>query len=140
VHKKANHQITRTRRMVGPPEYLNCFSTTSSRKVFFGPSAFRSLREFFTGRARYEKRSDTVKGLQLGVCFVAEGPKRRNTFGRPEQEKCRSYQLGSFVAYFQMHQLKDEMTNRPMITCVMIVIICKGYECKFTQAAPCAYK
>ena len=36
-------------------EYLNRFSTTSSGKVFFGPSAFQSLREFFTGRARYEK-------------------------------------------------------------------------------------
>jgi hypothetical protein len=36
----------------------------------------------------------------LGVCFVAEGPVRRNTFGRPEQEQCRSYQSGSFVAYF----------------------------------------
>jgi hypothetical protein len=63
-------------------EYLNRFSTTSSGKVFFGPSTFRSLREFFTGRARYEKRSSTVKGLLLGVCFVAEGPIRRNTFGR----------------------------------------------------------
>jgi hypothetical protein len=109
-------------------------------KVFFGPLAFRSLREFFTGRARYEKRSGTVKGLVLGVCFVAEGPIRRNTFGRPEQEQCRSYQSGSFVAYFQMHRLKDEMTNWPMITCVMIVIICRGYECKFTQATPCVYK
>jgi hypothetical protein len=33
------------------------------------------------------------------VCFVAEGTMRRNTFGRPEQEQCRSFQLGSFVAY-----------------------------------------
>jgi hypothetical protein len=36
----------------------------------------------------------------LGVCFVVEGLVRRNTFGRPEQEQCRSYQSGSFVAYF----------------------------------------
>jgi hypothetical protein len=27
-------------------EYYNCFSATSSGKVFFGPSAFRSLRVF----------------------------------------------------------------------------------------------
>jgi hypothetical protein len=121
-------------------EYLNRFSTMSSGKVFFGPSAFRSLKEFFKGRARYEKRSSTMKGLLLGVCFVAEGPVRRNTFGRPEQEHCRSYQSGSFVVYFEMHRLKDEMTNRPMITCVMIVVICRGHECKFTQAASCAYK
>jgi hypothetical protein len=121
-------------------EYLNRFSTTSSGKVFFGPSAFQSLKEFFTGQARYEKRSGTVKGLLLGVCFVAEGLVRRSTFVRPEQEQCRSYQSRSFVVYFKMHRLKDEMTNRPMITCVMIVIICRGHECKFTQAAPYAYK
>jgi hypothetical protein len=120
-------------------EYLNCFSTTSSGKVFFEPSAFRSLKEFFTGRARYEKRSGTVKGLLLGICFVAKGPVRRNTFGRPKAQ-CRSYQSGSFVAYLQMHRLKDEMTNRPITTCVMIVTICKGHECNFSQAASCAYK
>ena len=121
-------------------EYLNRFSATSSGKVFFEPSAFRSLREFFTGRARYEKRSGTVKCLLLGVCFVAEGPIRINTFGRSTQKQSRSYQSESFVAYFQMHRLKDEMTNRPMIACIMIVIICKGHECNFSQVAPCAYK
>jgi hypothetical protein len=35
---------------------------------------------------------------------------------------------------------KDEMTNKPMIVCVMIVIDCEGHQCNFTQAAPCAYK
>jgi hypothetical protein len=51
------------------------FSATSSGKVFFGPSASRSLRDFFfTNQARYEKRSSTAKGLLLGPCFVAEGP------------------------------------------------------------------
>jgi hypothetical protein len=39
-----------------------------------------------------------------------------------------------------VNQLKDEMTNKPMIVCVMIVIDCKGHKCNFTQAAPCAYK
>ena len=111
-------------------KYLNRFSATSSGKVFFGPSAFRSLREFFTGRARYEKWSGTVKGLLLGVCFVAEGPIRRNTFGRLTQS--RSYQSESFGVYFQMHRLKDEMTNQPPIACIMIVIICKGHECNFS--------
>jgi hypothetical protein len=65
-------------------EYLNRFSTTSSGKVFFGPSAFRSLKEFFTDRARYEKRPGTVKGLLLGGFFVTEDLGRRNTFERPE--------------------------------------------------------
>jgi hypothetical protein len=36
----------------------------------------------------------------LGVCFVAEGPIRINTFGRSTQKQSRSYQSGSFVAYF----------------------------------------
>jgi hypothetical protein len=36
--------------------------------VFFGPSASRSLRDFFTDQARYEKRSSTAKGLLLGPC------------------------------------------------------------------------
>jgi hypothetical protein len=49
-------------------EYLNRFSTTSSGKVFFGPSAFRSIKEFFTGRARHKKtiwhhEGSTVGGL-----------------------------------------------------------------------------
>jgi hypothetical protein len=116
------------------------FLDNELREGIFGPSAFRSLKEFFTGRAHYEKRSGTVKGLLLGVCFIAKGPVRRSTFERPEQEQCRSYQSGSFVVYFKMHQLKDKMTNRPVITCVMIVIIYRGHECKFTQVALCAYK
>jgi hypothetical protein len=45
--------------------------------VFFGPSAIRSLGDFFTNQARYEKRSSTAKGLLLGVCFVAEDPIRK---------------------------------------------------------------
>jgi hypothetical protein len=45
--------------------------------VFFGSSASRSLEDFFTDQARYEKRSSTAKGILLGVCFVAEDPKGR---------------------------------------------------------------
>jgi hypothetical protein len=119
-------------------EYLNHFSATRSGKVFFGPSASRSLREFFMGRAHYEKRSGTVKGLLLGACFVAEGPIRRNTFEKLTQS--RSYQSESFGVHYQMHRLKDEMTNRPVITCIMIVNLCKGHEFNFSQAASCAYK
>jgi hypothetical protein len=32
----------------------------------------------------------------IGVCFVAEGPVRRNTFGRSTQKQRRSYHPGSF--------------------------------------------
>jgi hypothetical protein len=58
-------------------DYFNRFSPTSSGKVFFGSSASRSLEDFFTDQARYEKRSGTAKGLLLGVSFVAEDPKAR---------------------------------------------------------------
>jgi hypothetical protein len=83
-------------------EYFNRFSATSSGKVFFGPSAFRSLWDFFADRARYEKRSSTAKGLPLGACFVAEGPLSKNTFGRTSRKQTqhegihRSYEPGSF--------------------------------------------
>jgi hypothetical protein len=39
-----------------------------------------------------------------------------------------------------VNRLKDEMTNKPKIVCVMTVIDCKGHKCNFTQAVPCAYK
>jgi hypothetical protein len=98
---KANRQIARTRWTVDRSvpgrriarslvsterwttrrlEYFNHFSATSSGKVFFGPSAFRSLWDFFADRARYEKRSSTAKGLLLGACFFAEGSLSKNTF------------------------------------------------------------
>jgi hypothetical protein len=79
-----------------------------------------------------------MKGLLLGAYFVAEGPIRRNTFGRLAQS--RSYQSKGFGVHFQMHRLKDEMTNRPVITCIMIVNLYKGHECNFSQDASCAYK
>jgi hypothetical protein len=72
-------------------EFCDCFSATSSGKVFYGSSALRSLGDFFTHQARYEKRSSTVKGLLLGVWFFAEDPVRKNTFGRSSQKQCRSY-------------------------------------------------
>jgi hypothetical protein len=72
-------------------EYCDRFPAMSSGKVFFVSSAFRSLGDFFTDQARYEKRSSTTKGLLLGVCFVAEDPVRRNAFGRSSQKQCRSY-------------------------------------------------
>ena len=78
--------------MVGPlrARQLYRFPATSSGKVFFGPSALRSLGDFFTDQARYEKRSSTAKGLLLGVCFVAEDPEERNTFGRSSQSKAEA--------------------------------------------------
>jgi hypothetical protein len=126
-------------------EYFNRFSATSSGKVFFEPSAFRSLGDFFTDQARYEKRSSTTKGLLLGACFVAEDPVRRNTFGSSSQKavpKLSSIKLrhSGMSQDEGVNQLKDEMTNRPVITFIMIVSICKGHECNFSQAASCAYK
>jgi hypothetical protein len=39
-----------------------------------------------------------------------------------------------------VNRLKVEMTQRPMVFCVIIVVNCKGHKCNYTQAAPCAYK
>jgi hypothetical protein len=50
------------------------FSATSSAKVFFGPSANRSLRDFFTDQARYEKRSSTAKGYCWGHASLPKVP------------------------------------------------------------------
>jgi hypothetical protein len=95
-------------------DYFNRFSPTSSEKVFFGSSASRSIEDLFTDQARYEKRSSTAKGLLLGVCFVAEDPKK-NTFERSSQKqapkllsvklrhKDKSQDEGS-------NRLKDELT------------------------------
>jgi hypothetical protein len=96
-------------------DYFNRFSPTSSGKVFFGSSASRSLEDFFTDQARYEKRSSTAKGLLLGVCFVAEDPKEREHLRQILLEAAlklspvklrhddRSQEEG-------VNQLKDEMT------------------------------
>jgi hypothetical protein len=118
-------------------EYFNRFSATSSGKVFFGPSAFRSLGDFFTDQARYEKRSSTAKGLLLGACFVAKDPVRRNTFDSSSQKavpKLSSIKLqhSGMSQDEGVNRLKDEMTNRPVIACIMIVSICKGHECNFS--------
>ena len=59
-------------------DYFNRFAPMSSGKVFFGSSVSRSLEDFFTDQARYEKRSSTAKGLLLGVCFIAEDPKKEH--------------------------------------------------------------
>jgi hypothetical protein len=87
---------------------------------------------------RPDMSGEPIEQRLLGVCFVAEGPIRRNTFGRLTQS--RSYQSEGFRVHFQRRRLKDEMTNRPMIICIMIVDLCKGHECNSPQAASCAYK
>jgi hypothetical protein len=81
----------------------------------------------------------------LGACFVTEDPIRRNTFDSSSQKampKLSSIKLrhSGMSQYEGVNRLKDEMTNRPVITCIMIVSICKGHGCNFSQAASCAYK
>jgi hypothetical protein len=49
-----------------------CFSDLRHSEAF----------EFFADRARYKKRSITVKGLLLGTFFSTEGPLSKNTFTR----------------------------------------------------------
>jgi hypothetical protein len=43
-----------------------------------------------------ENLHQKTEKYMLGVCFVAEGPVRRNTFGRSTQKQSRSYHMGSF--------------------------------------------
>jgi hypothetical protein len=98
-------------------KYFNRFSATSSGKVFFGPSAFRSLWDFFTDQARYKKQSSTVKGLLLGVCFVAEGPLSKIAHKQTQHEgTCRSYDLGSFgiVTCIETKGCTDLKRKRPI--------------------------
>jgi hypothetical protein len=90
-------------------DYFNRFSPMSSGKVFFGSSASRSLEDFFTDQARYEKRSSTAKGLLLGVCFVAEDPK--------ERERLRQILSGTvpkllLIELRHNDRSQDEATNR----------------------------
>jgi hypothetical protein len=77
-------------------------------RCFSGSSASRSLEDFFTDQARYEKRSSTTKGLLLGVCFVAEDPKK-NTFERSSQK-----QASKLLSIKLRHKDKsqDEGSNR----------------------------
>jgi hypothetical protein len=57
-----------------------------------------------------------MKGLLLGVCFVAEGPVRRNTFGRSTQKQSRSYHPESFgiVKRLEMKGGTDLKMKRPL--------------------------
>jgi hypothetical protein len=47
------------------PEYFNHFSATSSEKVFFGPSAFRSLEDF--SRIKLVTKNDLAP--RWGYCW-----------------------------------------------------------------------
>jgi hypothetical protein len=70
----------------------------------------------------------SVSRILLGVCFVAEDPEERNTFGRSSKKQYQSYHSRSFGIVTSQdegaNRLKDEMTSRSMIFCVMIVIDC----------------
>jgi hypothetical protein len=107
--------------------------------------------EFFSNPASWTSgylgrvQAGILGALLLGVCFIAKDPVRRNTFGRSSQKavlKLSSIKLrhSDMSQDEGVNQLKDEMTNRPVIACIMTISICKGHECNFSQATPCAYK
>jgi hypothetical protein len=75
-----------------PPKY-----TTSSDEGSSSDDEDNLLALFANLNVQQKEKLNELIGA-VGVRFVAEGPVRRNTFGRPEQEQCRSYQLGSFVS------------------------------------------
>jgi hypothetical protein len=54
--------------------------------------------------------------FMLGVCFITEGPVRRNTFGRSTQKQRRSYHPGSFgiVTRLETKGCTDLKMKRPI--------------------------
>jgi hypothetical protein len=75
--------------------------------------------------------------MLLGVCFVAEDPK--------EREHLRQILSGTVSKLLLIelrhsdrsqdegtNRLKDGLTSKPMMFCVIIVIDCKGHKCNFT--------
>jgi hypothetical protein len=75
----------------GPPDDWNILIVSQQRaqgRCFLDLRHFEAF-VFFADRARYEKRSSTVKGLLLGVFFPAEGPQSKNTFGKIIQRHTR---------------------------------------------------
>jgi hypothetical protein len=81
---EVNRQTAHTHRMVGQLAlgiFYSFLGNELREDVFWTFGILKPWR-FFTDQARYEKRSSTAKGLLLEVCFVVEGPLRRNTFGR----------------------------------------------------------
>jgi hypothetical protein len=105
--------------------------------VFFGSSASRSLEDFFTDQAHYEKQSSTAKGQLLGVCFVAEDSKEREHLRQILLEAAPKLSLIKLRHSDRpqdegVNRLKDEMTQRPMMFCVIIVVDYKGHKCNFT--------
>jgi hypothetical protein len=83
--------------------------------VFFGSSTSRSLEDFFTDQARYQKRSSTAKGLLLGVCFIAKDPKERKHLrpifseAAPKLSPIKLWHNGRSQDE-GVNRLKDEMT------------------------------
>jgi hypothetical protein len=87
----------------------------------------------------------TQPSILLGVCFVAEDPKEREHLRQILLEaapKLSPIKLrhSDKPQDEGVNRLKDEMTQRPMMFCVIIVVNCKGHKCNFTQVVPCAYK
>jgi hypothetical protein len=125
------------------PKYTTSSDDDSSDDEVDYTSLFKGL-----DRTKVDKINELIDALNeknrllenqlLGVCFVVEGPIRRSTFGRLTQS--RSYQSEGFEVHIQRHRLKDEMTNRPITICTMIVDLYKRHECNSSQAASCAYK
>jgi hypothetical protein len=72
----------------GPPEARNILIVSRQRAQgrCFSDLQHSEAFVFFADRARYEKRSSTVKGLLLGVFFSVEGPQGKNTFDKMIQK------------------------------------------------------
>jgi hypothetical protein len=89
--------------------------------------------------------SSLVASTLLGVCFVAEDPKEREHLrqilsGAAPKLSLIKLRHNDRSQDDGVNRLKDEMTERPMMFCVIIVIDCKEHKCNFTQVVPYAYK
>jgi hypothetical protein len=125
-------------------EYFNRFSATSSGKVFFGPSTFRSLRNF--SRIKLVTKNDLAPrmGYFWGLLRRRRSYKKKHLrkISTKATPKLSSRELWHSDTPWDegLHRLKEEKTGRPTIICVMIVTSCKGHKCNFDRAASRAYK
>jgi hypothetical protein len=82
----------------GPPRARNILIVSRQRAQgrCFSDLRHSEALEIFHGSSSLQKTIYHHEGATIGGCFIAEGPVRRNTFGRSAQKQRRSYHPGSF--------------------------------------------
>jgi hypothetical protein len=131
-------------------EYYNHFSATSSGKMFFGPSAFRSLRDF--SRIKLVTKNDLAprRVYYWGPSSLPKASKKKHLRQDDMQAdttrrctpKLQSRELRHDDTPWDegRHRLKEEKTVQSMIICVTFIISYRGHKCNFDRAVSRAYK